>query len=227
MQYNTLSNCSSFSYSFKHYKNLRETIIETYFLGALAQFILVISILPYIISIFRGTVKPNRISWFIWSIIGFAFWLITPETADEVTKMLTIIFMVNPTVVFILTLFKGESTRPDNMEKLSLLIGLSAILVWYVFKDETGTLPIIIAIIADFCALIPTLRFVFKSPDEEQPLAWILFFLGFLIAIFAIENHNLESMLLPVYMTIGSFFVVFPLVRYRIQMKVPVKNWII
>lgn len=202
-------------------------MIETYFLGALAQFILAISILPYIISIFRGTVKPNRTSWFIWSIIGFAFWLITPPTADEVTKMLTVIFMINPTIIFILTLFKGENTKPDNLEKFSLIIGLSAILVWYVFKDDSGIVPISIAILADFCALIPTLRFVFSAPDEETPLAWIFFFLGSLIAVFAIENHSLESILLPVYMTIGSFFVVFPLVRYRIKMKIPIKNWII
>ncbi len=70
-------------------------MIEPYMLGLGAQFILALSILPYSISIFRGTVKPNRVSWFIWSIIGFAFWLITPDTADEVTKMLTLIFMVN------------------------------------------------------------------------------------------------------------------------------------
>jgi len=202
-------------------------MIETYLLGALAQFILAISILPYIISIFRETVKPNRISWFIWSIIGFAFWLITPPTADTVTKMLTVIFMVNPTIVFILTLFKGENLKPDNLEKFSLVVGLSAILVWYVFRDSSGILPISIAILADFCALIPTLRFVFIAPDEETPLAWIFFFMGSLIAVFAIEDHTLESLLLPVYMTMGSFFVVFPLVRYRIKMKIPIKNWII
>lgn len=202
-------------------------MIEPYLLGALTQFILAISILPYIISIFRGTVKPNRISWFIWSVIGFAFWLITPPTADEVTKMLTLIFMINPTVVFILTLFKGENTKPDNLEKFSLTIGLSAILIWYVFKESSGAFPIIVAILADFCALIPTLRFVFSSPSEEKPLAWILFSLGFLIALFAIENHSIESTLLPAYMAIGSFFVVFPLVRYRIKMKIPIKNWII
>ncbi len=202
-------------------------MIETYFLGLLAQFILAISILPYIISIFRGTVKPNRISWFIWSIIGFAFWLITPPTADEVTKMLTVIFMINPTIVFILTLFKGENIKPDRLEKFSLIIGLSAISVWYVFKDSSGILPISIAILADFCALIPTLRFVFSAPDEETPLAWIFFFLGSLIAVIAIESHSLESLLLPVYMTIGSSFVVFPLVHYRIKMKVPIKEWVI
>ena len=202
-------------------------MIEAYILGAIAQLILAISILPYTVSIFRETVKPNRISWFIWSIIGFAFWLITPPTADEVTKMLTVIFMVNPTIIFILTLFKGENIKPDNLEKFSLIIGLSSIIVWYVFKDNSGIFPITIAIIADFCALIPTLRFVFSSPDEETPLAWIFFFLGSLISVIAIQDHSLQSMLLPVYMTIGSFLVVFPLVTYRIKMKIPIKNWII
>jgi len=200
---------------------------EAYLLGTIAQFILAISILPYIISIFRGTVKPNRISWFIWSIIGFAFWLITPSTADEVTKMLTIIFMVNPTIIFILTLFKGENIKPDNLEKFSLIIGLSSMIVWYFFKDSSGVLPITIAIIADFCALIPTLRFVLRSPEEETPLAWILFFLGSFIAVVAIEDHSLQSLLLPGYMTIGAFLVMFPLVQYRIKMKIPIKHWVI
>lgn len=200
---------------------------ETHFLGLLAQLILAVSILPYTISIFRGTVKPNRISWFIWSVIGFAFWLITPATADEVTKMLTVIFMVNPTIIFILTLFKGEYIKPDRLEVFSLIVGLSAILIWYVFRNSSGILPIVIAISADFFALLPTLRFVISTPDEEAPLAWIFFFLGSLIAVFGVEQYTLESLLLPVYMTLGAFSVVFPLVRYRIRMKIPIRNWII
>ncbi|MDH5464089.1 MAG: hypothetical protein OEW60_00590 [Thiovulaceae bacterium] len=202
-------------------------MVNTYVLGLVAQFILAISILPYTISIFRGTVKPNRISWFIWSVIGFAFWIITPDSADEVTKMLTVIFMINPTIIFLLTLFKGEYIKPDVLEKFSLLVGLSAILVWLIFRNSSGVFPTVIAIAADFCALIPTLRFVLMAPDEETPLAWIFFFLGSLIAIFGIEKYTLESLLLPIYMTIGAFFVVFPLIWYRIKMKIPLRNWII
>jgi hypothetical protein len=202
-------------------------MLEPYYFGLLAQFILAISIVPYTISIFRGTVKPNRISWFIWSVIGFAFWLITPNDADQVTKMLTLIFWINPTLIFILTLFKGENIKPDTMEKFSLFVGLTAILVWVIFRDSSGVLPTIIAIAADFCALLPTLRFVIKSPDEEAPLAWICFFLGSFIAIFGIEHYTLESLLLPVYMTFGAFLVVFPLIRYRIKMRIPMRHWII
>lgn len=202
-------------------------MLEPYYFGLFAQFILAVSIVPYTISIFRGTVKPNRISWFIWSVIGFAFWLITPDSADQVTKMLTVIFWVNPTLVFILTLFKGESIKPDKLEKFSLLIGLCAIVIWLIFKNSSGVLPTVIAIAADFCALLPTLRFVISTPDEEAPLAWIFFFLGSFIAIFGIEQYTLESLLLPVYMTIAATLVVFPLIRYRVRMRIPIRHWIV
>jgi hypothetical protein len=202
-------------------------MLEPYYLGLLAQFILAVSIVPYTISIFRGTVKPNRISWFIWSVIGFAFWLITPSTADQVTKMLTLIFWINPTLIFVLTLFKGEYIKPDMIEKFSLLVGLTAIVVWLVFRDSSGIIPTFIAIAADFFALLPTLRFVIKSPQEEAPLAWICFFLGSFIAVFGIEHFTLESLLLPIYMTVGSSLVVFPLIRYRIKMRIPMKHWIV
>lgn len=202
-------------------------MLEHFYLGLLAQFILAVSIIPYTISIFRGTVKPNRISWFIWSVIGFAFWLITPATADQVTRMLTVIFWINPTLIFVLTLFKGEYIKPDKLEKFSLLIGLCAIVIWLIFKNSSGVLPTVIAIAADFCALLPTLRFVMTTPDEEAPLAWICFFLGSFIAVFGIEHYTLESLLLPVYMTIGTFLVVFPLIRYRIKMRIPIRHWIV
>lgn len=201
--------------------------MDKYVLGLIAQLIIVSAIIPYIISIFRGTVKPNRISWFIWSVVGFAFWLVMPSTADEITKMLTVIFMVNPTIVFMLTLFKGESKKPDRLEWFSLFIGIMAIFIWYLYKDNAGLTPLIIAIIADLCALLPTLRFVYKAPKEETPLAWILFSVGFLISLFAIETYNLENLALPVYMVLGSSLVAIPLVLYRLRMKVPVKNWLV
>lgn len=202
-------------------------MIEPYYYGLVAQFILAISIIPYTISIFRGTVKPNRISWFIWSIIGFAFWIITPSTADKVTKMLTLIFMINPTIIFILTLFKGKNQKLDAIEIFSLAMGLISILIWYFFRESSGIFPISMAIFADFCALLPTLRFVYNTPNEEAPLAWIFFFLGSLTALFGIEQYTLESLLLPIYMTLGAFSVVLPLVFYRVRMRIPIQQWLI
>jgi hypothetical protein len=201
--------------------------VEKEIFGLLAQFIIAIAIIPYIVSIFRGTVKPNRISWFIWSMVGFTFWLVTPQSADEITKMLTVVFMASPTTVFVATLFTGENKKPDYLEIFSLIIGVAAISVWYLAKDSAGVTPTIIAIIADLCALLPTLRFVYASPEEETPFAWIAFFLGSSIALLGIEHYNLENLLLPSYMAFGSFLVVYPLVNYRIKTRTKLKRWII
>lgn len=201
--------------------------MEKYIFGLIAQFIIAIAIIPYIISIFRGTVKPNRISWFIWSLVGFTFWLVTPPTADEITKMLTLVFMASPTTVFVVTLFTGENKKPDSLEIFSLLTGATAILVWYLTKESAGITPTIIAIIADLCALLPTLRFVYSVPEEETPFAWMAFFVGSTIALFAIDHYTLQNLLLPSYMALGSFSVVYPLVLYRIKMRTRLQSWII
>ena len=196
-------------------------------LSFIAEFIIAIAIAPYIVSIFRGTVKPNRISWFIWSVVGFTFWLVTPETADETTKMLALIFMASPTTVFLVTLFGGENKKPDALETFSLLVGLAAITVWYFAKESAGIAPTLIAIAADLCALLPTLRFVYGAPQEERPFAWIAFFVGSSLGVLAIDGSSLEDLLLPLYMAFGSFLVVYPLARYRIKEKIALKYWIV
>lgn len=193
----------------------------------IAQVLIASTIVPYVISIFRQTVKPNRVSWFIWSVVGFAFWLVTPEDADEITKTLTFFFMFNPTVVFILTLFKGENVKVDALEKFSLGIGVLSIVVWYFAQESAGVLPISIAIVADLCALLPTIRFVYSEPQNERPFAWMLYFVGFTLALFSVEHYTLVNLILPVYMIVGSFSVVYPLVSYRLRKGVAFREWII
>ena len=201
--------------------------MEKYILGLFAQFIIAVAILPYIVSIFRGTVQPNRISWFIWSLVGFTFWLVTPKDADSVTKMLTLIFMLSPTTVFCITLFKGENRRPDGLEIFSLLVGLLAISLWVVARESAGITPTIIAIVADLCALLPTLRFVYASPEQERPFTWMAFSFGSLLGVVSIETYSLQNLLLPAYMAFGSSLVVYPLVRYRLKMRVAFREWIV
>jgi hypothetical protein len=196
--------------------------------GLLAQLFTAASALPYIIGILRGVISPNPVSWGIWAFIGFIF-LITSMTnpnADHVTIMFTAILAFNPFVIFILTLYKGIGEPITKLEIFALIIAFISITLWYVTQDKPTVLPIILAIFADLSALIPTIVFVYKHPDQDRPLMWSLFFLGASFTLLGIQSWNLESVLLPMYMASSVVIVIYPLVRYRVVNKLAIKEWV-
>ena len=82
-----------------------------------------------------------------------------------------------------------------------------------------------VAIAADICAAIPTIVFVWKEPDRDRPLAWVLFAIGYLLAVFAIPQNTLANWIVPLYMSFVALVVAFPLALYRLRQGVPMKHW--
>lgn len=197
-------------------------------LGIISQVVTVCSAIPYILGIIRGVIVPNRVTWAIWTVIGITLWFTTwaNPNSDHITVMFAFILAFNPTVVFILTFWKGSTKPISNAEKFAILISAIAIMLWLFTMDSPGFFPTFLAILADICALVPTLRFVNQYPDQDRPTAWMLFMIGSIFAISGIQNWNIESLILPVYMTIGAFLIVLPLVHYRIKNQIPLREWI-
>ncbi|MCK9272208.1 hypothetical protein M0P65_01545 [Candidatus Gracilibacteria bacterium] len=179
-------------------------------LGIISQVVTVGSAIPYILGIIRGVIVPNRVTWAIWSVVGITLWFTTwaNPNSDSITVMFAFILAFNPTVVFILTFWKGSTEPISKMEKAAILIATSAIATWLFTKNNPGILPTLFAILADICALVPTIRFVNNNPDQDRPTAWILFMIGSILAISGVKLWNMDSLILPIYMTIGSFFIV-------------------
>ncbi len=82
------------------------------------------------------------------------------------------------------------------------------------------------AIIADICAAIPTIVFVWTKPDRDRPLAWIIFAIGYFLAVFALPADTLANWILPIYMTLVALVVAFPLTLHRLRLQVPLKHWV-
>ena len=82
-----------------------------------------------------------------------------------------------------------------------------------------------VAIAADICAAIPTIIFVWKQPGRDRPLSWVVFAIGYFVAIFAIQQNTLANWILPLYMTVVSLVVAFPLALYRVRQRLPLKHW--
>ncbi|MEI7477008.1 MAG: hypothetical protein WCJ81_00140 [bacterium] len=103
-----------------------------------------------------------------------------------------------------------------------VLFGILAIVVYY----HTRTDPKLaqysnyLAVIADGCALIPTIGFVQANPLVERPIPWLVFAFGFLLSIGAVPVVNAANLALPLYMFFGSGYVALIQIRYRVKNKV-------
>lgn len=201
----------------------------TEFIGMLSGLLVIISVVPYSIRVWQKKIKPNVISWSLWAIIGLALLLTYKSSGAEDSIWPAIFGFTNPLFVTILVIIKrGKFGKISNLEKVCLAIGLVSLGMWFYLQENKNLVQYALytAILADACAAIPTVVFVWRHPSEDRPFAWGLFSVAYGLAIFAIEENTPANYILPLYMALGSSSVALPLTMYRIRNRISLKEWI-
>ncbi len=175
-------------------------------LSAIAIAITIGSFLPYLLSILRGKTKPHVFSWIIWGITTFVVFL--AQLSDRggagawpigVSGIITII------VAVLAYRNKGDSsiTRTDW---LFLISALSALPFWYLTADPFWAVLILTTV--DMLGFGPTLRKAYHHPFDEQALFYFLFAVRNVIAIMALENYSVTTILFPAATGIGCLVLI-------------------
>ncbi len=153
--------------------------------------------LPYIRDILLKTTKPERASWFIWSILGsIAFFSQLAKGATD-SLWLTGADTLGVLVVFILALKYGEGGLSSNDIK-ALILAFIGLVLWYFTKEAAIALFIVIAV--DTAGAFLTITKAYKDPESETMSTWILSGLGGLAAIFAVGSFDWVLLSYPIYM---------------------------
>ena len=198
-------------------------------IGMLSGLLVVISIIPYSIRTYQGKIQPNLTSWSLWSLIGLALLLTYKSSGAEANLWPAVFGFTNPTLITLLILKRrGEWTRPNNVEKSCIAFGILSLVLWLGVYDkkELAQYALYLAIVADACAAIPAIVFVWTRPDGDRPFAWLLFALGWGLAIFAITDHTFANYALPLWMIFGGSSVTVPLIWYRWKRRDPLMEWV-
>lgn len=185
------------------------------------------SAIPYAIRVFQKKIKPNLVSWSIWSVIGLAL-LLTYRDSGATSNVWPAVFgFFNPLFITLLALWRGMWEKPKKWEILCAAIGIASIVWWFFVHNESSQVQfaLYLAIVADACAAIPTLGFVWKHPHEDRPFAWSMFGIGYGLAIFAITDHTFANYVLPVYMFVGASLITAILATYRVRKRLPITEW--
>ncbi len=198
-------------------------------IGFVSGLLVILSAIPYGIRTYQTKVKPNLTSWILWTLIGFTLLLTYESSGAGANIWPAISGFTNPLLITLLILWRhGGWTKPNQIEIACIVFGLLSLGLWLMVREnkQMAQYALYLAIIADLFAAIPTIIFVWTKPNADRPFAWVLFAIGYGLAIFAITEHTLANYILPAYMFLCSFIVSTPLVLYRWQQKSPLSEWV-
>ncbi len=169
--------------------------------GRAAGLLSLAAFVPYILAILRGETRPNRATWWIWTLVGFMLGASYYASGASHTIWVPVSYTVGPLVTAGLSVKYGEGgwTRFDR----ACVLGVAASLVlWWVLRSPIVALVINLWI--DFMGALPTIRKSYLEPDGEDRAAWALFFVGNAANLFAVERWVFAIAVYPIYMFVAS-----------------------
>ncbi|NGP45578.1 hypothetical protein G4V62_11670 [Bacillaceae bacterium SIJ1] len=165
-------------------------------ISAIAILITIVGFFPYIRSIIRGVGKPHVFSWVIWGIATLVVFAAQLEDEGGAGAWPIGVSGAITLYVAMLAYLKRAEITVVRMDWMFLCLALASIPLWYVTSD-----PLIAVIIVSTMEVLgfgPTLRKSYSDPFGENLTFFILFFVRNVLAIVALENFSLTTLLFPV-----------------------------
>jgi hypothetical protein len=164
----------------------------------------------YWLDILRGHTKPSRITWWLLSILNAVIVASSYVSGARDTLWIPAAYSLMFFITGILSIKYGEGGW-SGLDRFCLAGAVLALGLWWLLQSPQLTL--IITILVDFFALVPTLVKSYKEPDTEGKTAWIVAASASALNIFAIEAWIWTIYLYPVYVFVTNSLIVLFLLR--------------
>jgi len=173
--------------------------------------------LAYLIDTVKGKVKPNRVSFLLWSIAPFIAFAAQIKQGVGPESLMTFSTGFLPLTVFIASFVNKEAEW--KLTKFDLICGTLSIIgliLWLITK--VGNVAIFFSIVADGLAAVPTLVKAYKYPDTEMAWPWLATVFGVVLTLLTLSEWTFANSAFIVYILIVNTMI-FSLVQFRIGEK--------
>lgn len=174
------------------------------FVGALVQ---LITAFTYIKAMLGGKVKPNRVSWGMWSIAP------TIATVAALSKgvgwAVLPVFMsgFQPFLIFVASfLVKDAYWKLSKFDYACGMLSVLALVLWAV--TSIPEVAIVFAIASDGLAAIPTIVKAWHHAESENVTPFLAGLFNTITAFFAVTVWNFASLAFPSYLVIVNLFLI-------------------
>jgi hypothetical protein len=180
--------------------------------GILAGVLQLVASAPYVRDILRGSTKPQRATWTIWTTLSFV--VLASQWASGATwsLALTIGQTFSCGVIFVLALRRGVG-GVTPVEFMLLAIAALGIVGWQVADDPTvATCSVVIADIIGVALMLPK---TYRDPGSETLSTYAIGVVSTLFALVAVDALVPALFIYPLYILIADSALVVVIVMRR------------
>lgn len=186
-------------------------------IGTAATILSVVAFVPYIRSILQNKTRPSSASWWTWTLLAFIT-VISSRAAGApwAVLILPIWLCISQLGVAILALKQGDNNW-DRLNQFCVAGALAGTLLWVVTGEPL--IALLVSIVADFLASVPNFRHIWKNPEQENRLGWMLGWGSAMLEILTIRNWSLAESGWAIYFFINMSIVFILLYRSKFKNK--------
>jgi hypothetical protein len=180
-------------------------------LACAAIFLVMLSYLPYLLAIYRGTNKPHLFSWLIWTLV--TVFVVAAQLSGNAGPATLVTAMTCFLCALITFLAFRQGEKNITLTDWIMLIGsLSAIPMWIMTSDPLWS--VVIVTIINAAAYIPTFRKAWVRPFEEHILMYAINIPRHMLTIAATQVYSFTNLLYPASVVLACILL-FGGIQYR------------
>lgn len=174
--------------------------------------------LSYLIDTLKGRVKPNRVSFLLWSLAPLIAFFAEVKQGVGIQALMTFIVGFLPLTIFIASFVNKKAVW--NLTGFDLMCGALSIIglvLWFITKS--GNIAIIFSILADGLAAMPTIVKSFNYPETESAWPYFASTISAILTLLTVKVWNIANIAFPLYIVLITL-VIFSLVQFKLGKQI-------
>lgn len=155
--------------------------------------------LTYVIDTLKGETRPNRVSWFMWTLAPFVAFAAQLSEGVGIQSLITFMAGFCPLLVLIVSFVDRKAVwKLTSFDLACGVLSLLGLVLWFITRH--ATIAIVFSIAADTLAAIPTIRKSYTNPESEGWINYLAAAIASGLTLLTIDNWTFATYGFPLYL---------------------------
>jgi hypothetical protein len=169
-------------------------------LGSLINFV---ACLSYVRAIWRSEAAPNRVTWFLWAFVPLIAAAAQWRSGVGISTLVVLSVGAGPACVLLASFLRHTGLwKLGPFDYVCGACSLAALALWALTGDPV--IAIVLSILADAAAALPTVRKAWLEPATEDRSAYLISLIGMVVGILSVREATFAAYAFNIYLIAAS-----------------------